>query len=342
MRDCDKYYEMISSMIDGELSSEQEAEFRTHIETCGECKKVYEAFLGISHALTDELAIPPAMLAKGVMYKIGLQKKNKLGRHFAFGRFTAVAACLALVLFGASRFGLFDGLKASPSKLAPFAKTGDTAAMQNVAPDYSSAEDGAKVATEQPEQDGGSEQSILSSDVPSPELSDGSVLQFGFAGPSVMTAVDDKSTIEKQPAFLTEAKEMQVYEGEYYPKETDTKINKLLFTLETDEDLKALYELITAMPENAVEYTPEDGKILKQDPFFTLYVPVNEDVDKDAKGKTICVWFVKGEVWCVISDVIGPDEDADSSAEKIIYKAEGLQDKFEAYVAQTKMIKGIT
>jgi len=342
MRDCDKYIEMISLMIDGELSLEQEAELRTHIDACETCKRAYEAFTGISHALSDELVQPPEMLAKGVMYKINRQKKKKYGSHFAFGKFTAAAACLALVLFGASHFGLFNGLKAGSAKMASLSKTGDAAAMQDAAPEYSSADESLRATTEQPSEgeDGG--QSFLTSGAPSPQCSDGTVLQFGFTEPSVMTAAGDTNTIEKEPAFLFEATKMQVYEGKYYTKETDTEKNKLLFTLETEEDLSALYELITAMPENAVEYTAEDGKILKEDPLFTLYVPVDKEKDKDAKDKTICVWFVKGEVWCVISDVIAPDEIPDPNAERIIYKAEGLQEKFEAYVTQIKKEKGIT
>lgn len=109
MNGCEKYIEMISAMVDGELTAEQEAELRTHIDQCGECAKVYDAFTSISEALANDLVAPPETLAKGIMYKINLNKKGG-ARRFAFGRYTAIAACLALVLFGASHFGLFGGL----------------------------------------------------------------------------------------------------------------------------------------------------------------------------------------------------------------------------------------
>ena len=63
MSGCEKYIELISSMVDGELTHEQEAELRTHLESCDECRKVYDAFKGISNALSEELAEPPEMLA---------------------------------------------------------------------------------------------------------------------------------------------------------------------------------------------------------------------------------------------------------------------------------------
>ena len=95
MSECEKYIEMISELVDGELTQQQEAELRTHIDMCADCARVYEAFSGISDAIADELVMPPETLAKGIMYKIKVQNKSGAGKRFAFGRFTAFAACLA-------------------------------------------------------------------------------------------------------------------------------------------------------------------------------------------------------------------------------------------------------
>ena len=76
MNDCEKYMELMSQMLDGELPAEQAEALRTHIETCPECRQVYGAFQNVSEALSGELTEPPEMLSKGVMFKIRNQKKT--------------------------------------------------------------------------------------------------------------------------------------------------------------------------------------------------------------------------------------------------------------------------
>ena len=340
MADCEKYIEMMSAMVDGELTKADEAELRSHLDDCADCRRVYSAFSGISGALSEELATPPETLVKGVMYKINLQKKG--GRRFAFGRFTALAACLVLVLFGASYLGLFDG--SSPNKTesvaAPKAASGDATADNQTLRSSSDAAD-ENLGTAGGAETGEPEQSVLTAGA-TEECTDGTVLQFGFASESLIAPNDSGTEEEKEPEFLFEAKKMSVYEGKYYPEEENADKNKLLFTLETEEDLKAVYELITAMPDNSVEYTPKDGEILKSDPLYTLFVPADTEKDKDAKDKIICIWFVDGEVWCVISDALPPDPALNTANEKILYKAEGVQEKFETAISDMKRVKGIT
>ncbi len=342
MTDCEKYLELMSAMLDGELSGEQEAELLTHIDTCTECKRVYNAFKGISGALTEELVAPPDTLVKGVMYKISNRKKSE--RRFAFGRFTALAACLALALFGASHFGLLDGTKlGSTERSAAAPKAAESQAlMEDSTPENSDAEADERAGATATGNVEGSGQTMLTQGVPVSETIDGTVLQFGFSSPNILTASDTGTQELKEPDFLFEAKEMDVYEGKYYPEEEDENKNKLLFSLTTEDDLKALYELVTALPDNSVEYTTEDGEILKSDPLYTLYVPADVEKDENAKDKVICIWFVEGEVWCVIADAQSPDPAQNVSAEKILYKAESVQDKFESFVEKIKMVKGIT
>lgn len=107
MADCEKYIEMISSMVDGELSPEQEAELRAHIETCPDCRRVFDAFSNISSALSDDLEEPPEALAKGVMFRIRGISGGKRPRRFIFGRFTAIAACIALLLIAGAKYDWF-------------------------------------------------------------------------------------------------------------------------------------------------------------------------------------------------------------------------------------------
>lgn len=339
MSDCDKYIEMISAMVDGELTAEQEAELRTHIDQCGECARVYDAFLGISDALAEDLIAPPETLAKGVMYKIKMQKKG--GNRFAFGRYTAIAACLALILFGASHFGLLDGLNMGSNAPAAMSKAADESmyAMDATLGDTASDEGAASGTEENNEEVAG--QSILTAGAPSIENADGTVLQFGFYSDTM--AINESITEEeKEPTFLFEAMEIQVYDGKYYTEEKDEEKNELLFTLSSEEELSAFSEFLTALPDESTEYSPEDGQIIENDPMFSLYIPADLEKDETAKDKIINVWFVDGKLWCVISDAEAPATLEDAVAEKILYKAEGLQDEFEKFIKKIDKENKIT
>ena len=339
MNDCEKYIEMISSMVDGELTAEQEAELRTHIGQCDECARVYNAFQGISNALAEDLVAPPETLAKGVMYKIKVQKKG--GNRFAFGRYTAIAACLALILFGASHFGLLDGLNTSSNAPALVSKAADESMYAMDATLGDSAEgDGAASGTEE-NGEGAANQSMLTAGAPSIANSDGTVLQFGFST-DTMTVAENKTGIEKEPSFLFDAKEIQVYEGKYYTKEEDKENNELLFTLSSEDELSAFSELLTALPDESTEYSPEDGQIIENDPMFSLYIPADLEKDETAKDKIISVWFVDGKLWCVISDAETNATIENGVTEKILYKAEGLQDKFEECIKKIDVDNKIT
>ena len=343
MRDCDKYVEMISQMIDGELSPEQEAELRTHIDTCGECAKVYDAFMGISDVLGDDLIAPPETLAKGIMYKINLQKKGGAGRHFAFGRYTALAACLALALFGASHFGLLDGLKLGSSAPTQSLRMADEKGVaMEAAPAAEPADGSSSNDTADNSQKETDNQTVLTAGMPAVQDSEGTVVQFGFPTDTMTAATDSGSGDEKEPVFLFEAKEIRVFEGKYCLEEEKQADNKLLFTLSTKEELDAVVKFLTALPDESVEYSPEDVKIMDSDPLFTLYAPADKDKDPDAKDKLINVWFVDGKLWCVISDAEISEPGVDTYSQKILYKAEGLQEKFEAFIKEIGKDNSIT
>lgn len=362
MNGCESYIEQISALLDGELPPEQEAGLRTHIEGCADCRRVYDAFQVISSALSEELVEPPETLARGVMYKLERQKKG--AKRFIVGRFTAIAACLALILFSAAHFGLLDGAGLSGGaapKMASFsvedgdAVLEDAAVPERMEEPAADARQGEKGLTTGTALD-------LSTEPPAEEgCPDGSVLQFGFAGTSLPESSLTEPETDREPAFLFEAKELQIYEGRYYALESEKEKNKLLVKLTTEAEREALYALVTAMPDNAVAYTQEDGEILKSDPLFTLFVPANTEKDKAAKDKLIRIWFVNKEVWCVVSDAEPPaasmslnnvgqnsiQNNAQNNlqtniAGKIIYKAEGMQDKFEAYVKTVKETYDIT
>lgn len=106
---------MISAGVDGELSEEDSAALHAHLDACPDCRRVYDAFQCIGDAVRDDLVEPPELLAKGVMHKVRSMERGDSPRRFAFGKFTALAACLAVVLFAAGQFGLFGGSNSAPA-----------------------------------------------------------------------------------------------------------------------------------------------------------------------------------------------------------------------------------
>lgn len=99
MSSCEKYMEMASAYLDGELSPEESAELLAHLEACPGCRAFYEAISGISDDL--EVVEAPEGFAKGVMDALGERPSGK-GRCKRRGklvaRVAALAACLALVI----------------------------------------------------------------------------------------------------------------------------------------------------------------------------------------------------------------------------------------------------
>jgi len=117
---CESYQEKISQLLDGELSGDDLADVRAHISACPGCRRVYDAFAAVSGALSEELEEPPAALAPGILFKVRLESgKRPAARRFAFGKFTALAACAVLVLFAASKVGSLSPGGRSKAAAAP-------------------------------------------------------------------------------------------------------------------------------------------------------------------------------------------------------------------------------
>ena len=52
MSECSKYRELICSLVDEELNTQTREALLSHIEGCGECKALYEAFSALSFAVS--------------------------------------------------------------------------------------------------------------------------------------------------------------------------------------------------------------------------------------------------------------------------------------------------
>lgn len=105
MIDCEKCREMISCLLDGELSEAEQSLVREHIAACPECRSVYDAFSVVSAQLHEEEPLPDGLHEK-IMSGIKARPKKKTG--IVWIKYLSVAACLALVIFAGVKSGMLS------------------------------------------------------------------------------------------------------------------------------------------------------------------------------------------------------------------------------------------
>lgn len=290
MYGCEKYMELMSLMLDGELTREQASELRTHIASCENCRRVFDAFTGVSEALSDELVEPPEAMAQGVLFTIKNRKKH---RRFSYGKFTALAACLALILLGAAKFGFLNGSDGSATSM-------DEGVAYSVSEADSSAQDnstvGASAGTKYTREQ-------IKKGVKLEKTDDGTVYQLGFPLQNAQLLEGEKpEKVEKEPAWLLDAKKIEVYKGNWYSEEelkkqsedrstaksdktsktdADAKETKseALATVTDDDALTEIGELLTAVPDDTTQLTVDSEEFTASQPIYTLYVPVEKDAE---------------------------------------------------------------
>lgn len=105
MNDCEKCRELISCLLDGELSDSERSFVRGHIADCPECSAVYEAFSAISGQMKLEEDIPDGLHEK-IMSGIKAKPRKKTGG-IVWIKYLSAAACLAIVIFAGAKSGVF-------------------------------------------------------------------------------------------------------------------------------------------------------------------------------------------------------------------------------------------
>lgn len=105
MIDCEKCREMISCLLDGELSEAEQSLVREHIASCPECRSVYDAFSAVSEQMHEEEPLPDGLHEK-IMSGIKARPKKKTG--IVWIKYLSVAACLALVIFAGVKSGMLS------------------------------------------------------------------------------------------------------------------------------------------------------------------------------------------------------------------------------------------
>lgn len=323
MADCEKYIEQISALVDGELDPRQEAELRAHIGSCPDCRRVYDAFSAISGALGEELAEPPEMLAKGVMFKIKVSQGKGAGRRFSFGRFTAIAACFAVIIFAAARFMPFLGAgnSAPPPASAYSANVGGTpeqAAESDIrVPDTDVDLDVPPANITEPT--GGESEG----DNTAPKFQDEeSVTQFGN-GLSELPDLTNSyvpSVLSDELNQLLVNNSLALYSGR--PSPVDIRdLSELPYYTITDQ--AEATELLTLLghPQEPVDEEPllPDG-----DPLVTISILVDKTQDAEAKDRFLAIWSTDKGLVCLLT---GGNED-------VLFNANGDMDALQKFLSK--------
>jgi hypothetical protein len=116
-------------MCDGELTEDEIIPLAGHIASCDNCRRMYNAFMGIGESLRQSVAEPPESLRRGVADGISITKipagtetaapRNPAEmpaaepvhsrRHPKWPAWCAAAACMVFVAYAAIQFGVKNG-----------------------------------------------------------------------------------------------------------------------------------------------------------------------------------------------------------------------------------------
>lgn len=120
---CEEAMALMSAKLDGELSSEQEAQLKAHLAACPDCSNLMESLRGLDEKVSALQEPAPAELKQRVLYRINHAAeaaKQPRRRWFSSGALGAVAAILVLLIgLGAIPMKFFgaknESLKGSPA-----------------------------------------------------------------------------------------------------------------------------------------------------------------------------------------------------------------------------------
>ena len=128
MSSCDKYQELISRMVDGDLSPEEKHDLADHVETCPSCSALFQAFFAISKQIGEDLEEPPLDLRDSVMAEVQRAEIRRRNRIPTIIRgVLSAAACLAVIS------GIYLGVSLTQGKHLTTAASGADAVAEEKA-----------------------------------------------------------------------------------------------------------------------------------------------------------------------------------------------------------------
>lgn len=148
MKNCEYYEELIGAALDGEITAEEEAELRAHLEGCEACRSFYEAMQAIA-GTDDALGDVPEGFTANVMARVreaaapdaasapeekAQKKKASITRLVM--RCGALAAAAAVAIWAGATFaGTFAAKSADSAapEIAMYSAAGDSAETEKEA-----------------------------------------------------------------------------------------------------------------------------------------------------------------------------------------------------------------
>ena len=108
MNSCDFYQELISRLVDGEVSHDEYEALMAHMKSCSRCNAMYAVFHDLSDLIADEAREElPEGLHENIMAGVrrsAIEKKNRRMRSIGLRTALTAAACAVLVLFASLGF----------------------------------------------------------------------------------------------------------------------------------------------------------------------------------------------------------------------------------------------
>ncbi len=286
MESCKEHIEKISAMIDGQLDDLEKAELLSHIDSCPECKSAYDAFSFISSAISDGLVPPPEALAESVMKKITAKKESKKKRQPALISFAALAACFALIIFGASRLELFNN---------KFSFASNSAAGLQTASDSAMTEEGEGFIDEYqlfdsdsfldlPGHNSLNEAYPADSFASNGDDADGNFTAYGILSENNRIANQLKNEI---PLCIADCAELKVYKGEYRDSDDKVRDSALMLTINDEQELEQLSKLL---------YFEAEAEALEDESAYTIFIPADYSSSDCMEDIIVKIWLDNGKV----------------------------------------------
>lgn len=100
MSGCEYYQELISRMLDEDISRDERAALAEHLGTCRECAAMYQAFSTLSDTISSGMVDPPEELTDNIMAELRRSEIRRKNRRMPrqMKNLIAAAACAAVVI----------------------------------------------------------------------------------------------------------------------------------------------------------------------------------------------------------------------------------------------------
>ena len=119
MTSCEYYQELISRMLDDDLSKDERRALGDHVKTCPDCAAVYVAFRSLSEHLGTDLVEVPESVHENIMAEVkrdSIRSRNRIQRsHRNWHTVLTLAACLVLVVAASFSLPKIVGRKGAAS-----------------------------------------------------------------------------------------------------------------------------------------------------------------------------------------------------------------------------------